>query len=197
MLSDPQSVSVISFAALLPQRRGEILAQCATIDAARYDEFGLRYSEERWTPRSFKEDRPGKAQLSYVVVDPNGDVQGFWVASKKVDRIHHTHRVATRREASARYETSLAARLGAASLEAARNLGCDLAQLTVQEDNRRAIELYRQMGYAMVTGASLRDWAVGNGYAEPQVQGDRLILDQHYRLVVMQLRLASGVQDSR
>ena len=161
------------------------MEQCAAIDLQRFDEMGLFYSEELWQKHHFELELPGKREFSQVVLDGTSNVQGFWIASRKENNVHFTHRVATRRGASSTSDMSVGSLMGEVSLRIAQEAGCTQAHLTISHKNRGAIRFYRRLGYQIVTGNDLRCWANQWGYADNSLADDSIVITDHYRLVLM------------
>ncbi len=178
-------LSLLSFLDISADRWDKIMKQCADIDAERFNELGLLYSEELWLKGHFALELPGKFEFSQVVIDGSNKVLGFWIGAKRKNMVHHTHRVATRRGASSGHDVSIGLILGKESLKCARKDGCTQAVLTVNSRNERAINFYRTLGYQIVTGKDLRIWADMWGYADNGVAEDSIVITDDYHLAFM------------
>jgi len=162
------------------------MGQCAEIDAQRFDELGLLYSEELWNKTNFQRELPNKFEFSHIVFDGSQDVQGFWIASRKESNTHHTHRVAIRKRASSISRIKLGSLMGERSRQVARQAGCDQAQLTVNRENKVAISFYNKMGYRIVRGEELRSWVAADGsYPDKSLADDSIVVTNEYRLAFM------------
>ncbi len=178
-------LSLLSFLDISADRWDKIMKQCEDIDAERFNELGLLYSEELWLRGHFSLELPGKFEFSQVVIDSASNLLGFWIAAKREDTVHHTHRVATRGGASAGHDVRIGLILGKESLKTAQEAGCTQAVLTVNSRNQRAINFYRTLGYQIITGKDLRIWADMWGYAENGVAEDSIVITDDYHLAFL------------
>jgi ribosomal protein S18 acetylase RimI-like enzyme len=114
----------------------------AALDAHLREELGDVYSEEPWTTREFLAERPGKWQLSRIVVSSNRAC-AFWIASI-VDGRAHTHRVGVSPLWRGR---GLLAALAEQVHQAACLAGARRLTLYVSPRNDVAQKAYARLGY--------------------------------------------------
>jgi GNAT superfamily N-acetyltransferase len=134
---------VVAATRVAVERDAETLA---ALDAELREELGDVYSDEPWTVHEFLAERPGKWQLSRLVVT-GGRPCGFWIASM-ADADAHTHRVGISGPWRGR---GLGAALAEHVHRAGHLAGARRMTMYVSPDNHVARAAYACLGYRPCT----------------------------------------------
>jgi ribosomal protein S18 acetylase RimI-like enzyme len=161
----------------------EVEAGLVALDALMRRTRGDDYSHQDWGAAEFRRELPGKQALSLVARTEQGQVAGFWIASRR-RRTAHTHRVAVDPD----LRRSGVGRLMFESFrEAAASLGCEVLTVSLAEANDAARRFYESLGFRPVQGDELREFVETTG--RPGVVRNGRVLEEGRAYVIMSRRL--------
>ena len=122
--------------------------------------LGKSYSHERWEESHFSLELPGKWELSCAAVERGQGLVGFWVCSMPRPGWAHVHRVGVDPRW---WGKGIGKEMFAWSSARARAKGARAMSVSVAEANVRARDFYTRLGFSLVDGPELQQWARAHG----------------------------------
>jgi GNAT superfamily N-acetyltransferase len=165
------------------------MRELVALDAALVNEFGVRFSAERWGEAQFSMGLPGKWQFSRVAhLVESSRMVAYWVASLRSPEHLHTHRVGV--EVTAR-GLGVGTALYSAVMGEATTQGIRIMTLSIHERNETALRFYGSLGFAPLVGDSLERFARSKSGGRVGGDRDRLVVDG-WRSLVLQVQWLGG-----
>jgi len=165
------------------QRADELVA----LDVELRESMGPAYSHIAWEASHFLRPMPSKWALSHVLINSEGNVIGFWIASRRGKDLH-THRVAIHRKNQG---SGCGRRLFEAVLFAGRSLGLNRMTLTVGVPNLGALRFYESLGLVRQGAESIQAFLHEHG-RKARAEGDVLWEEGRYPYYLYFLTLRQG-----
>ncbi|NUP98942.1 MAG: GNAT family N-acetyltransferase [Armatimonadetes bacterium] len=130
----------------------------AALDVVLVEELGRSFATTAWDAESFRSERPGKWELSFVALALDR-LEGYWIASRPEPETVHIHRVGVAR---GQRWSGLGRGLFDAFLPAAQATGADRVTLAVTAVNKAAQAFYRRLGFSFLEGPELAEYATAH-----------------------------------
>ena len=147
-----------------------------------YNEFDVLYADKEWGIGNFTLVRPLKLELSFVALNKNNDLVGFWIGSNTFRNVAHTHRVAINSDYRSK---SIGQMLYCAHwLSIINYKNIKMKTVEVAEENLKAQLFYQKLGYLFYDNKKTQSYIKLHGRKE-LVNRSTIVGNNNARSIVM------------